>query len=170
MRTFHLKPSWYRSCAGPLEPDRHPARPAVAPRIVGDRDQFRRAALPVHHPAQHGHAAQPSWAAFGSQSRLVGHSQLQHIVSVVDLAEGKVIKEIAVVRKPSCAAVTPDEKYVVVTNFLPRGAGTDPTLSAVVSIIDTAKIEVASTVKLPAGSTTVVGACINPDGRWAYVV
>lgn len=109
-------------------------------------------------------------AVADKSKRLYVCNQNMHIVSVVDLAEGKVIKEIAVVREPACAAVTPDEKYVVVTNFLPRGAGTDPTLSAVVSIIDGAKLEVASTVKLPAGSTTVYNACISPDGRWAYVV
>jgi len=93
-----------------------------------------------------------------------------HSVSVVDLAKGEAIQQIAVVREPVCAAVTPDEKHVVVTNFLPRGVGTDPTLAAVVSIIDTARLSLASTVKLPAGSTEVFGACVSPDGRWAYVV
>jgi len=102
--------------------------------------------------------------------RLYVCNQDTHSVSVVDLAQGKAIKEIPVVREPSAVAVTPDEKYVVVTNLLPLGASTDTSLSAVVSIIDSAKLEVASTVKLPAGSITVYGACVSGDGKWAYVV
>jgi len=95
-----------------------------------------------------------------------------HTVSVVDLSQtpAKEIKRIAAVREPSFAAVTPDEKSVVITNQLPKGVGTDPTLSAVVNIIDTAKMEVASTVKLTPGSTSVYGCCTSPDGKWAYVV
>ncbi|MDP6545020.1 MAG: beta-propeller fold lactonase family protein [Phycisphaerae bacterium] len=102
--------------------------------------------------------------------RLYVCNQDTHSVSVVDLAQGKAIKDIPVVREPASAVVTPDEKYVVVTNLLPRGVSTDTSLAAVVSIIDSAKLEVSSTVKLPAGSTAVYGACISPDGKWAYVV
>ena len=109
-------------------------------------------------------------AVAGKTKRLFVCNQDTHSVSVVDLAQGKVIKEIAVVREPACAAVTPDEKYVVVTNFLPRGVSTDTSLSAVVSIIDGAKLEVVSTVKLPAGSMAVYGARVSGDGKWAYVV
>ena len=109
-------------------------------------------------------------AVANKTKRLYVCNQDTHSLSVVDLAQGKVIEEIAVVREPACAAVTPDEEYVVVTNFLPHGVGTDPTLSAVVSIIDSSKLAVASTVKLAPGSTAVNGVCISPNGKWAYVV
>ena len=104
--------------------------------------------------------------------RLYVCNQDSHSVSVIDLGQTppKAIKQIPVIREPSCVAVTPDDRRVVVTNLLAFGLGTDPTLSAEVSIIDTAKLESAATVKLPPGSTMVQGACISPDGKWAYVV
>ena len=109
-------------------------------------------------------------AVADKSKRLYVCNQGVHTVSVVDLAGGKAIKEIPVVREPSCAVVTPDEKHVVVTNFLPRGVGTDTSLGAVVSIIDASKLAISATVKLPAGSTAVYGACVSPDGKWAYAV
>ena len=104
--------------------------------------------------------------------RLYVGNQDSHTVSVIDLGQtpAKAIKQIPVIREPSCVAVTPDEKHIVVANLLALGLGTDPTLSAEVSIIDAAKLETAATVKLPPGSTMVQGVCISPDGKWAYVV
>ena len=109
-------------------------------------------------------------AVADKSKRLYVCNQDTHSVSVVDLATGKAIEEIPVIREPASVAVTPDEKHVVVANFLPHGAGTDITLGAAVSIIDAAKLAVASTVKLPAGSTAVYGVCVSPDGKWAYAV
>lgn len=93
-------------------------------------------------------------------------------VTVVDLSEspGKPIKQIPVVREPCALAVTPDERFVVVNNRVPLGVSTDPTLAAVVSIIDTSKLAQTATVKLPPGSSVVYGVCASPDGKWAYVV
>ena len=91
-------------------------------------------------------------------------------VSVVDLAAGKQIEQIAVVRDPAFAAITPDESRLVVTNFMPHGAGTDPELAAEVSILDTAAMQQVARVKLPPGSTMAGGAWIGPEGKWAYVV
>ncbi len=102
--------------------------------------------------------------------RLFVCNQDRHSVTVVDLAKGEAIGEVKVSREPSCAAVTPDERFVVVTNLLANGKGTNPTLAAVVSIIDSAKLAVTATVKLPPGSTCVYNACISPDGKYAYVV
>lgn len=104
--------------------------------------------------------------------RLYVGNQDRHTVSVVDLNQNppRVIKEIPVSREPSCLSVTPDEQFVVVTNLLASSQGTDSTLAADVSIIDGSTLELAGTVKLPPGSSMVSGACISPDGTWAYVV
>ena len=93
-----------------------------------------------------------------------------HTVSVVDLAAGKQIKQIAVVRDPAFVAITPDESRVVVSNFMPHGAGTDSDLAAEVSILDAAALEQVARVKLPPGSTMAGGVWIGPTGKWAYVV
>ena len=89
--------------------------------------------------------------------RLYVCNQDNHTVSVVDLAQGagKQIKQVPVIREPSSAAVTPDERFVVVANLLADGPSTEPTLAAKVSIIDAGKLAVSATVKLPSGSTVV---------------
>ncbi|NQT36385.1 MAG: c-type cytochrome, partial [Planctomycetes bacterium] len=93
-----------------------------------------------------------------------------HTVSVVDLTAGKEIRQIAVVRDPASVAITPDESRVVVANFMPRGAGTDPELGCEISILDTAVMQQVARVKLPPGATMARGTWIGPQGKWAYVV
>lgn len=115
----------------------------------------------------------PTAIAIADKSkRLYVGNQDRDSISVVDLSQNpaKVIKEVAVVREPSCVAVTPDEKHIVVTNLMALGRGTDPTLSAEVSIINTDTLAPATGVKLPPGSTMVPGVCVSPNGKWAYVV
>jgi YVTN family beta-propeller protein len=102
--------------------------------------------------------------------RLYTANQGDHTVSTVDLASGKELRRQAVVRQPVALAATPDGLRLVVANLLPRGAGTDPTLAAEVSVIDTVSGQPTATVKLPPGSTTVTAVCTSPDGRWAYLV
>ena len=105
-------------------------------------------------------------------NRLYVCNQDDHNVSVINLAQSppETICKIAVTREPSDVAISADEKRLVVANLLPNGVGTDPKLSAEVSIIDTAKLAVSSTIKLPPGSTLVRGLCLSPDGKRAYVV
>ncbi len=104
--------------------------------------------------------------------RLYVGNQDSNSISVIDLGQrpAAAIKQIPVVREPSCLAATPDEQFIVAANLLPLGRGTDPTLSAALSIIDARSLETAATVKLPPGATMVAGVCISPDGKWAYVV
>lgn len=104
--------------------------------------------------------------------RLYVCNQNDHSVSVIDLNEtpAKSVQRIGVVREPSFVAVTSSERHVVVTNLLANGRGTDPELSAEVSIIDAETLTQSAKVKLPTGSTLVRGLCISPDGKWAYVV
>ena len=102
--------------------------------------------------------------------RLYTCNRGDHSVSVMDLASGRELKRIAVVREPGAAALTPDETRLLVTNLLPAGAASDPSMAAEVSVIDTAELAQIARIKLPPGSTIVPGAAISPDGKWAYVV
>ena len=77
------------------------------------------------------------------------------------------VAELAVEREPNAIAMTPDERYVIVSNLLPRGVATDPNLAAVVSIIDATQLKTTARVRLPVGSTLVRGVCTSPDGKWA---
>jgi len=115
----------------------------------------------------------PTAVALAEKSqRLYVGNQDRHSVSVVDLLQNppQVIKEIPVSREPSCLSVAPNERSIVVTNLLASGRGTDSRLSSELSIIDADTLELTGEVKLPPGSSMVPGACISPDGRWAYVV
>jgi len=80
------------------------------------------------------------------------------------------VKEIPVVREPNHAAVTPDERLTLVTNLLPKVALTDPTAGAVISVIDNEKLVLKANIRLPAGTTSLRGIAISPNGRWAYAV
>lgn len=93
-----------------------------------------------------------------------------HTVSVVDLNAGRQIRQISVVRDPASAAITPDGSRLIVANFMPQGAGTDPELAAEVSILDTLAMRQVARVKLPPGSTAAAGVWVGPRGKWAYVV
>jgi YVTN family beta-propeller protein len=102
--------------------------------------------------------------------RLYCCNQDSHTVSVIDLTTDQQIDEIVVVREPAFAAISADESRLVVANYLPAGAGTDPDLAAEVSIIDTRARRQVARVKLPPGSTMAGGVWISPNGKWAYVV
>ncbi len=92
-------------------------------------------------------------------------------VAVIDLKASpvQVAEQIETIREPCSLAVTSDERHVVVANLLPDGANTDPTLSAMITIIGTDKMK-AEHVKLPPGSTCVQAVCVSPDGKQAYAV
>lgn len=102
-------------------------------------------------------------------NRLYSCNQGAHTVSIIDLMDGREIGEIAVVREPGFAAVSADESKVVIANFLPGGAGTEPDVAAEVSIMDTDAMRQVARVKLPPGSTMAGGVWISPNGKWAYV-
>jgi YVTN family beta-propeller protein len=111
-------------------------------------------------------------AVLATSDRLYVGNQDCHTVSVIDLTAtpARPLAEIPVIREPRAIATTPDERSIVVTNFLARGVTTDAQLAAEVSIIDSASLKVRASVPLPPGSTAAAGVCVSPDGRWAYVV
>jgi len=102
--------------------------------------------------------------------RLYCCNQGDDTVSVIDLTTRQSTHEIAVVREPAFAALTADESRLVVANYMPSGAGTDPDLAAEVSILDTGTMRQVARVKLPPGSTMAGGVWISPNGKWGYVV
>jgi len=90
-------------------------------------------------------------------------------VSVVDLASGKEKTRIRASRDPFAVAVTPDERLALVTNLAPAMSAADPSVSAVVSLLDLETLGPAAEIRLPAGSTLVRQAAVSADGKWAYV-
>lgn len=93
-----------------------------------------------------------------------------HSVVRLDLASGNVAGRIGMTRDPFAIAISPDESKLLVANYMPAGAGTNPKLAAEAAVLDAEKLTLIGAVPLPPGSTAVSGAAISPDGRWGYVV
>jgi len=102
--------------------------------------------------------------------RLFVCNTAEDTVSMLDLAEMAEKWRVKMIREPMFAAVTPDEKHVVVTNALPLGPATESSTGAVVNIFDTRAGETGVTVQLPGGSTNCRDVCVSPEGKWAYLV
>ena len=103
--------------------------------------------------------------------RLYVCNRFNHDVSVIDLAAGKEVARVPVVREPVAAAVTPDGRTVLVANHLPY-TRTDSAflgqVTPVVTVIDT-QTQATTAISLPAGSNSLRGLCVSPDGKYAYV-
>jgi YVTN family beta-propeller protein len=90
-------------------------------------------------------------------------------ISVLDLATKKELRRILVRREPVAAALTPDGKRLLVANHLHTGRADADTVTAVVSVIDTALGQVVDDLWLPNGSGSLNDLRISPDGRYAVV-
>jgi YVTN family beta-propeller protein len=93
-----------------------------------------------------------------------------HAVVIVDLKTGRERARSSCGRHPYFVAVTPDEALAVVGNLIPAGPATDPTSSAVISLIDLDTGKNVKNIPLPASSSNVRQVRICADGRWVYVV
>ncbi|MGA2620503.1 MAG: hypothetical protein ABSF26_23020 [Thermoguttaceae bacterium] len=91
-------------------------------------------------------------------------------VSIVQCPAGRPIARLPVARMPYFLAVSPDEKLAVVGNRLPAGDASQPSVSAVVGLLDLDALVPLADVPLPPNSTNVHGVAISPDGHWAYMV
>ena len=88
-------------------------------------------------------------------------------VSVIDLAAGKETSRIAAKREPVGAACTPDGSAVFVINLLPLDRADSYDLAAEVTVINTSD-QSTKTIRLPNGSSSVLGVAISPDGKHVY--
>jgi len=92
-------------------------------------------------------------------------------VSVIDLADGKEITRVAVVREPIAAALTPDGRTLLVANHLPAVRTHKVFVGDVtpaVSSIDTQTFAV-TTRDMPHGAHSLRGIAVSPDGKFALV-
>ncbi len=90
-------------------------------------------------------------------------------IAVLDLATRKELCRIPVRREPVAAAITPDGKRLLVANHLHTGRADVDTVTAVVSVIDTALGQVVDDLWLPNGSGSLNDIRISPDGKYAVV-
>ncbi len=90
-------------------------------------------------------------------------------VAVLDLALGATVQTISVGHEPSAAVMTPDGARLFVANLLPASRADGDYVSATVDVIDVAGRALLGSVKLPNGSSSLLGIALSPDGLFAYV-
>ena len=96
-------------------------------------------------------------------------NQFSNNVVEIDLASGKIVRTVNVLREPRSAVFSKDGKYLFVTNFLPAQRADLDYVAACVSVIDVNTFEKVKDIQLANGSNALRGLCITPDGKYVYV-
>jgi len=90
-------------------------------------------------------------------------------VSLFDLRSNREVTRVAVAREPISAALTQDDRFLLVANHLPQGRNETPYVAATISIIDVAQRKVVKELRLPNGSINLRQIVVSPDGKYAGV-
>jgi YVTN family beta-propeller protein len=90
-------------------------------------------------------------------------------VTVHNLSGGAVEQTISVGHEPSAAVMTSDGARLLVANLLPASRADGDYVSATVDVVDVAGRVLLGSVKLPNGSSSLLGIALSPDGQFAYV-
>lgn len=96
-------------------------------------------------------------------------NQFSNNVVEIDLANGKILRTVKVLREPRSAVFSKDGKYMFVANFLPAQRADIDYVAACVSVIDMSKFEKIKDIQLANGSNALRGLCVTPDGKYVYV-
>ena len=90
-------------------------------------------------------------------------------ISLVDIKKQKETKRLPVLREPKSLALSPDEKLLVIGNYLPYQSALDEIVSAQVTFIDTERSEIRCHIPLPDGSQSVEDVCFSKEGDFVFV-
>ncbi len=103
-------------------------------------------------------------------SKIYVCNQFSNTVSEVDCENDRVTRTVDVLREPRAIAVSKDEKYLFVANYLPAQQANVDTVAACVSVIDIEKFIKIKDIKLANGSNAVQSLCITDNGEYLLVV
>jgi YVTN family beta-propeller protein len=116
-------------------------------------------------------------AGHGARSPVISHSgktlficnQYENTVSIIDVQSGRERARIPSAREPFTAAITPDDSVLVVGDFLPTEISRDTMkIASKITLIDVFARKLLDTISLPAGSHSVSGVAVSPDGKYAF--
>ena len=113
--------------------------------------------------------AYPSAVCINRQGSLIWvANRFSNDISFIDLKKNKEIKRLPVIREPKSMALSPDEKLLVVANYLPNQSALDVWVSAQITLIDTERKEILCHIPLPDGSQSVEDVCFSKDGNYIF--
>jgi mono/diheme cytochrome c family protein len=95
--------------------------------------------------------------------------RFENAVAAIDLTTGRERARLHTRREPIAAALTPDERLLVVANQLPDGPANTRIVSTAVTVVDTASFTIRTNLALPNGSVALRGVAIAPSGKLAAV-
>ena len=112
-------------------------------------------------------AEAPAWSK--EEDKIFVFNRFAGTVSEVDVKNGKVTREVKVLREPSKVVVSPDGKYLFVANALPAQRADVDYVACCVSVIDLASFQKVKDIRLENGSNALRGATLSPDGKYLFV-
>ncbi len=112
-------------------------------------------------------AEAPAWSK--EEDKIFVRNRFAGTVSEVDVKNGKVTREVKVLREPSKVVVSPDGKYLFVANALPAQRADVDYVACCVSVIDLASFQKVKDIRLENGSNALRGATLSPDGKYLFV-
>ena len=112
-------------------------------------------------------AEAPAWSK--EEDKIFVCNRFAVTVSEVDVKNGKVTREVKVLREPSKVVVSPDGKYLFVANALPAQRADVDYVACCVSVIDLASFQKVKDIRLENGSNALRGATLSPDGKYLFV-
>jgi DNA-binding beta-propeller fold protein YncE len=95
--------------------------------------------------------------------------RFENAVAAIDLTTGRERARLHTRREPIAAALTPDERLLVVANHLPDGPANTRIVATALTVVDTASFTIRTNLMLPNGSVAVRGVAISPSGKLATV-
>lgn len=103
-------------------------------------------------------------------SKIYVCNQFSNTVSEIDCVTNKVTRTVKVLREPRSLALSKDEKYLFVANYLPARQANVDTVAACVSVIDLKNFSKIKDIQLANGSNAVQSLCLTDNGEYLLVV
>ena len=90
-------------------------------------------------------------------------------VGIYNFSSGKLIKKIPVLRQPFVSALSADEKFLFVANFITHQRADQDTVSSAVTIINLETLEIEKHLLLANGSNALRGISLSSNGEYIIV-
>lgn len=104
-----------------------------------------------------------------TRNRVYICNQYTSTVSEVDLTNGKIIRNVAVLREPKRIILSKDGKTLFVANYLPAQRADVDYVASALSVIDVATFKKTKDILLENGSNALGGMSLSPDGKYIFV-